>query len=350
MFPAKDGDCLLLQFGNPMRSVLVDAGRSSGYDAMGPLLAEAGNFDSIDLLVITHIDSDHIGGALKLAQDIEMASKVRGVWFNNYTHLCTALQRIGIEVHGAAQGERLSQAISEAGWGLNSGFEQSVVSTSINNLIQIPLHGATLTLMSPTDKKLALLQPIWQIEVEKAGLADTEEVEDSRPIDIEVFGDPELSVEELAALPEVPDRAIANGSSIAFLMEFEGKKVLCASDAHAELIEAAINELRGDQAKLAVDLLKVSHHGSRSNTTRALLEMLDCRHFAFSTDGSRHKHPDKETIARILEYCCPGEPKTFYFNYRQPSTNYWADKELMADNNYQCVFSSNVNGYLAIEL
>ncbi|NKL25402.1 hypothetical protein GFL92_01020 [Rhizobium leguminosarum bv. viciae] len=349
MFPARDGDCILLQFGQPARRVLVDVGRSSGYRVLGPLLAKAGCIDGIDLFVVSHIDSDHIGGALKLTSDSEMSSKVRSVWFNNYDHVCTALKRTGFEVQGTAQGERLSAAISDAGWISNSGFDQSVVSTT-SDLVRIPLHGATLTLLSPTDQKLAMLQPIWQTEVEKAGLTETDKSNDLLPNEIEIFGSPELTVEELAALPELPDRTIANGSSIAFMMEFEGKKVICASDAHPDPLEAAIDKLRGDQARLKIDLLKVSHHGSRSNTTRAFLEMLDCTRFAFSTDGSRHNHPDRETIARILTYCCPGDLKTFYFNYRQPNTRYWDDEDRMEKHKYQCVFSDDIGGYLSINL
>jgi len=72
-------------------------------------------------------------------------------------------------------------------------------------------------------------------------------------------------------------------------------------------------------------------------TSPELLKILDCTCFAFSTDGSRHGHPDPETIARIIN-SDPRRKKTLIFNFRSDSTVPWEDKELMARWNYECIF------------
>ena len=48
------------------------------------------------------------------------------------------------------------------------------------------------------------------------------------------------------------------------------------------------------------------------NTTRDLIGLLDCRGFLISTDGSRHGHPDPETIAS-------GKTTEEYRNYDSPA-------------------------------
>ena len=73
-FPAADGDCLLLSFGEtpPYCHVLIDGGRQGTYSILKPTLkaiAEVG--EAIDLLVLSHIDADHIEGFLALVADRE---------------------------------------------------------------------------------------------------------------------------------------------------------------------------------------------------------------------------------------------------------------------------------------
>ena len=67
------------------------------------------------------------------------------------------------------------------------------------------------------------------------------------------------------------------------------------------------------QNKLKVDIVKVSHHGSKDNTSNELLELIECNKFLISTDGKQHGHPDKEALARII--CSQNNPCfIFYYN------------------------------------
>lgn len=77
--------------------------------------------------------------------------------------------------------------------------------------------------------------------------------------------------------------------------------MLFLGDAHPSIIVSSLRELgySGDN-KLQIDLMKVSHHGSKANTSDELLDLIECKCFIISTDGSRHGLPNKETIARIV--------------------------------------------------
>ena len=128
----------------------------------------------------------------------------------------------------------------------------------------------------------------------------------------------------------------ANGSSIAFLMSFGGKKVLFGADAHPDILCESLNAL-GD-GPVELDLLKVPHHGSQANVTRELMKSMRCSNFLISTSGARFRHPDQPAIARLIEGSV--EPARLYFNYRQQYTEFWEDRgSLVGDPDFSCQFA-----------
>jgi hypothetical protein len=64
-------------------------------------------------------------------------------------------------------------------------------------------------------------------------------------------------------------------------------------------------------------VIKLPHHGSRYNVSRALVEVVDCECWLFSTNGSIFGHPDPEAVARIV-VARPGVE--LMFNYRTETT------------------------------
>ena len=203
----------------------------------------------------------------------------------------------------------------------------------------IDFAGLAVTLLSPTDEGLARLLPAWKRYLKEAGLrrediapepATGEEGEDR-----ERLGPP--NVEKLAAEDFSEDGAAPNGTSIAFLAEFKGKRVLFGADAHPNVLENSLRRLGfSEQNRLPLALYKVAHHGSKANTSKSLLKILDCTRFAFSTDGTRNSHPNPQTIARILKND-PGRLKTLYFNFRQEFAADWEVANLKSKWKYQCV-------------
>jgi glyoxylase-like metal-dependent hydrolase (beta-lactamase superfamily II) len=72
MLPAAQGDCVWIEYGTPEHPhrILIDAGPSSAYAALKERLLAARERSPerrlhFELLIITHIDLDHIGGAIE---------------------------------------------------------------------------------------------------------------------------------------------------------------------------------------------------------------------------------------------------------------------------------------------
>jgi hypothetical protein len=60
--------------------MLIDAGLGSAFPEVKSKLE---SFDGdVDLFVVTHVDTDHIGGAVKLLRDTTLVRALRQVWFN----------------------------------------------------------------------------------------------------------------------------------------------------------------------------------------------------------------------------------------------------------------------------
>ena len=84
-----------------------------------------------------------------------------------------------------------------------------------------------ITLLSPNPTTLATLFKVWDEELKKLGTSETPEPKRPRPRGTA------MDLEALAAQTTVVDRAPANGSSIAFLLEHQGISVLLGADAYA---------------------------------------------------------------------------------------------------------------------
>jgi beta-lactamase superfamily II metal-dependent hydrolase len=157
-----------------------------------------------------------------------------------------------------------------------------------------------------------------------------------------------IDVDLLASGAEKVDNETPNGSSIAFVVEHDGRRALLAADAHPNrLAESVARFAEGKAERRRFELLKVSHHGSAANTTSDFLARLDCNRFVFSTDGSRHRHPDPEAVAKILKYSAPA-PKELVFNYATERTLPWNDAKLRAAWDYTCSFGTD--GLVTIEV
>lgn len=163
-----------------------------------------------------------------------------------------------------------------------------------------------------------------------------------------------VDVEALAGRPFAGDRSVPNNASIAFLAESHGKALLVGGDASAEVLAASIRALvsRRGHTRLRLDAFVLPHNGSARNVHRELLELLDCDRYLVSTDGARFRHPDRETIARILAYGrpTPGTPLMLVFNYRSSSTAVWDDAQLKARWNYQTVYPTQESGGILVQI
>lgn len=332
--------------------MLIDGGRAGSYPALRQKLAAIADAGAqLELLVLTHVDADHIEGLLKLATDPHTPILIKDVWFNGFDQMSR------LRPMGPAQGDRFSNAIRARGWRWNRHFDGSAVGLTDGEPHLLRLEGGlALTLLSPNLSKLLKMRDAWEDwREEEAAKRKEAELAAARaaPTGLQAMGrkpmPKSLDVDSLAAAAEVADPEPPNGSSIAFIAEWDNRRVLLGADAHPDLVEYSLRKL-GQSAggRYRVELYKVSHHGSIGNTSRALIEQLDCQRFLFSTNGTRHGHPDPESVARLLKFA-PAGGKTLYFNYRQPYTLPWQNPSLKKTHQYECCFPQQP-GQLTIEI
>jgi hypothetical protein len=87
------------------------------------------------------------------------------------------------------------------------------------------------------------------------------------------------------------------------MLEHRGASVLLNADAFPTVLAPALKALassRGAGSPLVFDAIKVSHHGSRGNVTRDLLQEAVARHYVLSTNNAVFGLPDDEAVARIV--------------------------------------------------
>ena len=315
MLPGIDGDALLLQYtvppGNPgagTRRILIDGGRTGSYPLFAPRLADPdGNRPILDVVVVTHVDQDHVLGILALLEDPDRP-EIRDVWFNGYDHLIGD----GLEHLGPRDGELLTDAIEHQKLGWNAAFARHSV---LAGRSAAPFgDGSVFTVLSPDRDQLRRLAPVWAQECARHGLIPGSDPVPP-PAGFESFGG-STDIEALAATRFSPDSSRTNATSIGFLFEYAGVRLVFTGDGGDARLAASLRPLaEAAGGRLRIDALKVSHHGSAANLSRELLELLDCPRYLISTSGARHHHPDAATIARILKY--GGEHKELVFNYAE---------------------------------
>jgi beta-lactamase superfamily II metal-dependent hydrolase len=336
------GDALVIEYGSASnaRRLLVDAGTVHSYDNVRAHLLKR-NDNRYECFVITHVDEDHIGGAIPLLRDPDLRHRIRHVWFNGYVH-----SERGGNVLGPIDGERLTKTINDGDFTWNAPFKNRIspavggpiVVPSTGDLPSLTLDGnATLYFLSPTGPKLKRMATEWKKVVTAAHLvpgAGTDR--DSRAPkshEKKVKALPEtLSAAKLKALAakSTVDNSAANGSSIAFIIEHGGKRALLGADAHPTVLLAGLKrfaKMKGE-TRVKLDLCKLPHHCSRANVTTALIEAIDAARYMVSTDGMTFGHPDDAALARIL--CSSARPAEIYCNYASARTVPWQKRAAAA--------------------
>jgi beta-lactamase superfamily II metal-dependent hydrolase len=356
MLPAGHGDCLWISYGSGREPhhVLIDGGPAATYPALRERVLELPvDRRELELLVVTHMDADHIGGVLELLRDKDLHLNIKGIWFNAWRHL----ELGGQDILGPVQGEMLSVLISERELAWNTQYGGgSVAVPHAGRLSRVDLAGGLrLVVLSRKPEGGIRLRSHWARAVRDAGMEPgsavdaRKELKRGRPNNL-LGSRPVPKVRELAESPSSEDDSVPNGSSIAFFAEFGGLRCLLAGDAHPHVVAAGVRRYQTElgTANLTTDALKLSHHGRKSNTSLELLKLLNTRNYLFSTSGAYFNHPNAETVARaILQW---GHGTKLCFNYRSESTGLWDDRRLVETHRYTPLYPPCGSRGLAIEL
>lgn len=300
MLPAQRGDCLWLTYGSEadQHHVLIDGGPLATIPQLVPelesrLRALPGRTNRVELLVVTHVDADHVQGIVSLLSDHRRVRLFRDVWFNGFRHLEPD------PLLGAPDGERLTAALDTDPGRWNKAFGgAAVVVPDDGKLPTVTLRGGlTLTLLTPTRRALAALARQWEAACRKAGILPGQGAPITRPSwqRDELLG---FDLDMAAAAPYRPDRSKPNRSSITMIASYEGKRLLLLADAPAGDVVAGLRRL--GTGPHTFDAVKMAHHGSRHNTSSELCALIRSRNWLVSTDGAVFGHPDVEALARVV--------------------------------------------------
>lgn len=284
-FPVGCADCIAMEFNNDIEQeniIIIDSGFTKNYPYfIRPYLERNQEIrNSIDLWIITHTHNDHIGGITKFLKDKtfnQNPSFIQEYWFNwSSLEISPDDEEISVK-----QGIKLRDYL--IGINKHKGKDISTLTPPFQ------IGDATFTILSPNPDKLEKSKVAW-VEKESEYIAS--------------HSDYHLTIETLLEREFKEDTSVWNGGSIAFLYECQGKRILFLADCHPSTI---VETLKGEPFNcspsnpLKVDLVKISHHGSSGNTNDELLELLDCRDFAFCVvGGNQHGFPHKECLARII--------------------------------------------------
>jgi len=389
IFPASNGDSFLIETENN-NNILIDGGYINTYrDFIKPKLLELRDHKKIlNHLVITHIDSDHISGIVKFVEENKNNEiiEIGTVWHNSYSNLeqiedglifsgksldqFTVNYKLKDEQEpkekniSAIQGSTLASLLRKFNHkSIVAYFDNKHISIDVKNSILI--NDVTFKLLSPNDQKLLELKKYWKRELYKNGFSSDENLKDfcedtfelllsqekerKRLLKKDIGNSSAFSVDALVKSNFIEDNTVTNGSSIAFVIEESEYKVLFLGDSHPQLIlENILEHYRGEQFPIKFDCIKISHHGSKSNTCPELLQYIDSENYIFSTNGSGHNHPDEETIARIINRKATFT-RNLYFNYELQSLANFKDDTLQKNYDY-CIIENKTNTPTIIRL
>ena len=318
VLPARYGDCLIFRYlGNDGKchNIVIDGGLKRTYKEFlkKELVSIKARNENVDLLVVTHIDQDHINGVIAFYED-KLLDKgfVSRVWYNSGNNLLSHFSGQNDPGRSVSTSDPSDEDLVgfRAGNTLECYLQKGNAWTGrlIHTGQCYDLHGARIDILSPAIEDLKRLNEGWQTELN----FDFDDLILARSRDYD------KGLEELAAQKFEEDDSVPNQSSIAFLLTLNNCRFLFAADALSSRICSTLRSMCYSwNNKLKVEYWKLSHHGSAKNTGPDLLGLIDCQNFIISTNGGRHGLPNKETLARIIlhEHRSGADPVRFFFNY-----------------------------------
>ena len=316
---AEFGDCLLLQSieGSNSISILIDGGPSRTYEKnLKPTLDKNLPSKKLDLVILSHIDNDHVLGLLDLFEAIKTEREsggskvlaVSGLWHNSFNDLIRSNSdanrlmqdlfssnqffAVGNDsrsgelpalsaLKGISEGRDLTKLAQNLNIPINSQLGGDLIVSKEDNKV-INLQNLKFYILGPTQKNIEKLRKTWDSWVRthtQVGIT---------PKDYEAL--------------QILDASITNLSSIMFMVESEGKKLLFTGDGLGKDMLEVLSEKKmlDSEGRLHVDILKVPHHGSERNASREFFDTVIAEAYVISANG-RDDNPSIASLQWIIE-------------------------------------------------
>ena len=296
--PIGNGDCFIITFQSDQpekqtQLLVIDSGFAGTYSTLKrELFRKIQKYDCEMRMLLTHIDQDHIGGYKALFQNscFQEYSRIKTFYYNttqSILKLCPGLDPDVIE-----DDDHISLGV-ETGYRDAITLETLLESKDVSVLTGLE-SGRKLS-FGPGIQAICLSPSRSSLEKYRNWVKGQDGLTTACVPD---YGKP---LEELMDKPFIPDQSPTNASSISVLLEGYGHRLLFLGDSQPDDI---VDSLRAngysEDKPLEVDVTKLSHHGSKYNTSPELLHLLRCKYFLISGKGTLG-HPDKETLARIIQ-------------------------------------------------
>lgn len=356
MLPAQEGDCFLIAVDNKYH-ILVDGGTPYTYRhyLKSRLIKLAEDKKVIDLLIVTHVDNDHIGGIIPFIKENGNASNpqiipVKEVWHNSYRHLQfdkngklefrekeilkSIVAKGAMEEHIKNNDESVKdisgyQGTTLAGLLYSNGYNWNTISNNLpirKGVFQEIDKNIHIKVIAPQDNELEELGKVWkkQLMQKKHSFLFSDELlfDDAYEYYMRFLREPfieareisymkeEENIEKLAYKEYPSDISVVNNSSICFEIDYKGTLLLFLGD-------KSVGSLDMNLIKEKYALLKVPHHGSNNNYSIEFAKKVHADVYLLSTNGRKYQHPDKEMVAKIIYF--NKEKKKIFFNYNDLS-------------------------------
>jgi beta-lactamase superfamily II metal-dependent hydrolase len=359
IFRSGKGDCLLLSSTvGPQKRVLIDGGMPDAYrrHVAAPLARRLNGpgdkIGALDVVYVSHIDQDHIGGVLEMI-DAEFAWRVydfkrksgatwpkpepprppaiKQFWFNafedqlggeggggieNAVSLAATLR--SIPAFGGSLGGQRGRDPEEAAQDLATSIAEAVrlshrlrdeqLGVPINRPASggLMLLGAgaskpvrvgklTFTLLGPSKEIVDRHRKEWNAWL-RENKARARGLRDAARRDAKDLGPAALETAKLGDRGKV---TTPNLASLMFLVEQGPKTLLLTGDGHGEDIVAGLRRIpRFKTGPIHVDALKVQHHASEHNWSEEFGAIVTADHYVFCGNGE-HENPDLAVLDAI---------------------------------------------------
>lgn len=316
---AKHGDCLLL-FAEDA-TVLIDGGPSGVYKRFlrGQLEALPKDGDEpplIDLMMVSHIDADHIDGILDLTDELIEARNeerdpivdIRRAWHNSFADTIAKITGAGVS---ASRGDAasLASAMDELDFSHFDPHDSKLVLSSVGQgrQLRLDLKALNIDVNQRFKDRMAILGNAaspWQcgalsLDVIGPAQEQIDKLKKTWAKDLKKILEKEADAETVALSM---DTSVSNLASIVVVAEAAGKTALLTGDARGEMIMEWL-EKTGRLApggSIRFDILKLPHHGSNRNVTPEFFERVTADHYVFCGDG-KHGNPEPETLKMLFE-------------------------------------------------
>lgn len=342
MFQAKSGDCFLIEFVKADFRILIDGGFVDTYQQqLKPYLQQISKTGKhINLLIISHIDQDHINGIKALLLENGDAAtpniiRIDEVWFNGLKHTELPRDREKIPYYEEAvlqamanknnltdrvdgtreisftQGSSVAELLIKNGYNWNTSFGGYSVCTE--KMKHITFGNIELMILNPTQTVLNMLAQDWlwslkskceRVIISENHLFDdafegfyVSEHDDWLTVTKEISSNKEIDGYDWNFMSELDDdetdSKLTNCSSIAVLILYEGTKLLFSGDCPIKAFHDKLPE--------EIDIVKLPHHGSGKNTDKNFIRKTKVSYYLISTDSRHTGHPSLKVIANILK-------------------------------------------------